>query len=461
MKKQAKKILYVAQVAILSSLTLSCSIDPSLSNENKLKEDKSRSLPLLSQSVETEVKKYAKEQDSLLKKLEKKNPPPKLKPLEPTFNPLEAIRVSLNVDNEDAQNIFYVIADQAKMNVILAPELAEIEQRITVHLKDLPSNQVFYQVLRMLDMDGEIKNNVMMVRPFKEQIFDLEFLQTATSVDFRAGGDVFGSSNSSSGGGIGGGGMGGMAGGSAGSGGGSGGGGNSNNGMQSAFNLKGKNISEDDPYKSVEEMLKNIIGEDKLEVINKPDKLASGLMTEDKQATIETLKIGAKSKSKPIFVLNRAAGTLYVRARPSQMQIISQLIEHYKGVLDRQILIEAQILDVQLNDDFKLGVDWTLLKNRLATSYGSQIGMSATTSVLPGANMNPQTLTIPAAALGGPAGFGAAYAAGPITAAVDLMKTFGTVKVLSNPSIRVKNSQPAIVSVGHTERYIAQTTTNV
>jgi type II secretory pathway component GspD/PulD (secretin) len=41
------------------------------------------------------------------------------------------------------------------------------------------------------------------------------------------------------------------------------------------------------------------------------------------------------------------------------------------------------------------------------------------------------------------------------------LKTFGTVKVLSNPSIRVKNSQPAIVSVGRTERYIAQTTSNI
>jgi type II secretory pathway component GspD/PulD (secretin) len=42
-----------------------------------------------------------------------------------------------------------------------------------------------------------------------------------------------------------------------------------------------------------------------------------------------------------------------------------------------------------------------------------------------------------------------------------MLKTFGAVHVLSNPSIRVKNTQPAVVSVGRNERYISQTTSNV
>jgi type II secretory pathway component GspD/PulD (secretin) len=42
-----------------------------------------------------------------------------------------------------------------------------------------------------------------------------------------------------------------------------------------------------------------------------------------------------------------------------------------------------------------------------------------------------------------------------------MLKTFGAVHVLSNPSLRVKNTQPAVVSVGRNERYISQTTSNV
>ncbi len=445
---------------MMSSLAVSCSLDPSLPNKRNIEHTNQQSLPLLGKSVAAESNKYAKEQDELTRRVEKITPAAELMLMEPSFDPLEAITVSVDVDNEDAQNIFYVLADQAKMNVILAPELAEMKQRITLHLKDLPASQVFYQVLRMLDMDGEIKDNVMIVRPLKEQVFDLEFLQTMTSVDFRAGGDVFGSGMSASGsggGGIGGGGGGGMGGGIGGGGGMGGGGGSSNNGMQSAFNLKGKNISEDDPYKEIEEMFKTITGGDHLRVETGTEKTASSETT-DSETGRNTLSVN------PVYVLNKSTGTLFVRARPSQMTVISQLVEHYKEVQERQVLIEAQIIDIQLNDDFQLGVDWTLLKNRLAASSGSGVGLdlSSGNTTFPGSSFDGgRTLTIPAAAIGGPIGLGAAYIAGPVAAAVDIMKTFGTIKVLSNPSIRVKNSQPAIVSVGRTERYISQTMSNV
>ncbi|MDI1229625.1 MAG: pilus (MSHA type) biogenesis protein MshL [Methylobacter sp.] len=461
----SKKFQGLFKVAMMGSLAVSCSLDPSLPNKRNIEQTNQQSLPLIGKSVAAESNKYAEEQDELTRRVEKINPAAELMPMEPSFDPLEAITVSVDVDNEDAQNIFYVIADQAKMNVILAPELAEMKQRITLHLKDLPANQVFYQVLRMLDMDGEIKDNVMMVRPLKEQVFDLEFLQTMTSVDFRAGGDVFGSGMSSSGsggGGAGGGGVGGGGGGGMGGGGSSGGGGgSSNNGMQSAFNLKGKNISEDDPYKEIEEMFKTITGGDNLKVETGSEKTASSEITDS--GTGQN-KIADKISANPVYVLNKSTGTLFVRARPSQMTVISQLVEHYKEVQERQVIIEAQIIDIQLNDDFQLGVDWTLLKNRLAASSGSGVGLdlSSGNTTFPGSSFDGgRTLTIPAAAIGGPIGLGAAYIAGPVAAAVDIMKTFGTIKVLSNPSIRVKNSQPAIVSVGRTERYISQTMSNV
>jgi len=481
MKRYFNKNKALLKVVMLSSLTVSCSMDPSLPNKGSVQQVNHESLPLIESSVVKESNKFAKGHDTLLKNVQKINPPAALMPMEPVYDPLEAVTVSIDVDNEDAQNIFYVIADQAKMNVILAPELAETKQRITLHLKDLPSDQVFHQVLRMLDMDGEIKNNVMLVRPYKEQVFDLEYLQTVSTVNFKAGGDVFGSGTSSggtSGGGIGGGGSGGGSGGGIGGGGSGGsGGGSGNNGIQSAFNLTGKNISSEDPYKEIEEMFKTIIGPENLKIQDKAttssdSKLDSDLYNEQKSLNELTSaadnnkfanKGSDKSSAKPVYVLNKSTGTLFVRSRPSQMLVISELIEHYKTVQNRQVMIEAQLLDITLNDTFQMGVDWTILKNRLAASgSGGPIGLSSQTSTFPGASFNGgQTLTIPAAALGGPMGLGAAYAAGPVAAAVDIMKTFGTVKVLSNPMIRVKNSQPAMVSVGTTSRYVSQTTSNV
>jgi MSHA type pilus biogenesis protein MshL len=213
-------------------------------------------------------------------------------------------------------------------------------------------------------------------------------------------------------------------------------------------------------------MFKTIIGKDiiKLEDKDAIPETANDKLLADNFATVEAIKAKAvgKSKSEPVYVLNKSTGTLFVRSKPSQMTVISELIEHYKTVQNRQIVIEAQLLDITLNDNFQLGVDWTVLKNRLAASTNTKLGLSGLTTPFPEASFNGgQTLTVPAAALGGPLGFGAAYAGGSVAAAVDILKTFGTVKVLSNPSIRVKNSQPAIVSVGRTERYIAQTTSNI
>ncbi len=56
--------------------------------------------------------------------------------------------------------------------------------------------------------------------------------------------------------------------------------------------------------------------------------------------------------------------------------------------------------------------------------------------------------------------FGLAAGGDNYNIGLDLLKTFGTVHMLSNPSIRVRNTQPAVVSVGSNLRYIAQSSSN-
>jgi MSHA type pilus biogenesis protein MshL len=163
-------------------------------------------------------------------------------------------------------------------------------------------------------------------------------------------------------------------------------------------------------------------------------------------------------------VLNRSTGTLYVKGRPSQVSTISQQVERYKNVLGRQVLIEAQILDIELNDNFQYGVDWARLQSNTAAAFGSNpITLGSITTNLPDATNPGRSVTIPAQAIGtaGASQFGLAFGNSNQSIAINMLKAFGSVHVLSNPSLRVKNTQPAVVSVGRNDRYIEQTSSNV
>ncbi|RZB35397.1 MAG: hypothetical protein SRB2_03195 [Desulfobacteraceae bacterium Eth-SRB2] len=60
------------------------------------------------------------------------------------------------------------------------------------------------------------------------------------------------------------------------------------------------------------------------------------------------------------YSLNRLSGSLYVKDTPAEIRSISTLINHFKEMLSRQILIEARIVEVTLSDEYKYGIDWDL-----------------------------------------------------------------------------------------------------
>ena len=68
---------------------------------------------------------------------------------------------------------------------------------------------------------------------------------------------------------------------------------------------------------------------------------------------------------------NAALDTLFVKARPSQMRSVEKLIKNTQDMLTKQVYIEAQLIDVTLNDGYEFGIDWTQLRSRLALNFGS------------------------------------------------------------------------------------------
>jgi len=141
------------------------------------------------------------------------------------------------------------------------------------------------------------------------------------------------------------------------------------------------------------------------------------------------------------YVLNRMAGTLYVKDRPESIRSISRLINNAREILSRQILIIARIIEVVLRDEFDYGIDWDILwqEAKITDSAEARLAWNIEEGLR----------------LEGVAGHL------DISAAVKALETFGDINIVSNPSIRVKHAKPAIISVGSSISYIKSTSTTI
>lgn len=415
--------------AALAALT-GCVTGPSKLDQKKITEVDKESTELMAVRLKEESEKMVALQEQLYRQLEASKPLD-IKPATPQVNPLDAVNVSLRVEDTDVRFVFRAIAEQAKLNLVLPASLSEKPRTITLALRNMPASQVFDHVLRTLDLHGEVDREVMVISDYQERIFNLDFLQTSISASFSAGGDVFGANQTGAG----------SSGASSGD--------SSQTGIRNGFNIRGRNTNDVDPFQQIEGLLKTVI-------YNEGD--TGARKDTDKSASPMNDPRG------PRYVLNKSTGTLYVKGRPSQIHTISKQVESFKAVMGRQVLIEAQILDIELNDDFQYGVDWTRLRQNAVAAFGSSaLSLGAITTQLPNPGTADRSLTIPARNLGtsGTPNLGLTFGNANQSVAINMLKTFGTVHVLSNPSLRVKNTQPAVVSVGRNERYIAQTTSNI
>ncbi|MBV7414312.1 pilus (MSHA type) biogenesis protein MshL [Aeromonas sp. sif2433] len=144
------------------------------------------------------------------------------------------------------------------------------------------------------------------------------------------------------------------------------------------------------------------------------------------------------------------AGLVTVRAYPGELKAVRDFLEQSGEHLKRQVVLEARILEVALNEGYEQGVDW----NGLSATWdgnkgiigggslgGSQVGAS-----------NPIFNTI-----GGGAGF--KITDGNFVVAVDLLKTQGDVNTLSSPRVTATNNQKAVIKVGTDEYFVTNAST--
>ena len=170
-------------------------------------------------------------------------------------------------------------------------------------------------------------------------------------------------------------------------------------------------------------------------------------------------------------VVSPMSGVIVVRAMPDELKNVAAYLKASQISIERQVILEAKIVEVQLNDGFQSGVNWAAFKNspNSATSIG-QIGgggsLAPSVAGVPAAISGGGSLTsIPGAdlvnAATGAAGslFGLAFQTSNFAALLSFLESQGNVHVLSSPRIATLNGQKAVLKVGTDEFFVTNVST--
>jgi MSHA biogenesis protein MshL len=167
------------------------------------------------------------------------------------------------------------------------------------------------------------------------------------------------------------------------------------------------------------------------------------------------------------LVINAAAGVIVVRATPAELRQVEAYLQAVQINIERQVMLEAKILDVELGSESQSGVNWAAFGRALGSAVslglaqpgvtlsGSGALIQGATQITAGANL--------AAASGGAPFYGLAFQSGNFAALLSFLETQGKVQVLSSPRIATLNNQKAVLKVGSDELYVtgvASTTTS-
>ena len=134
------------------------------------------------------------------------------------------------------------------------------------------------------------------------------------------------------------------------------------------------------------------------------------------------------------------AGLVTVRALPDEIKTIRNFLNISEESLQRQVIIEARILEVALDEEYQQGINWTQV---LANSGSTDFDFS--TSV---ANIGNEIT----ASLGGITSL--SFLNKDFSGVVNLLDTQGNVQVLSSPRVTAINNQKAVIKVGEDEYFV-------
>lgn len=135
------------------------------------------------------------------------------------------------------------------------------------------------------------------------------------------------------------------------------------------------------------------------------------------------------------LLINPLAGTIMVSAPAETMQEVAALLDAIEGSVHRQVLIEARIVEIGLNQNFQFGVDWSAIQNLGDVDIRLGVGQSGAQLTIGGDGDADQQIGM----------------------VLEALESQGQVNVLSAPRVSVLNNQRATINVATDEVFFAVT----
>ena len=374
-------------------------------------------------------------------------------PLAPPKPTAKIETYSVVVSNVPAQEILFALARDAKINLDIS---SGIQGSVSINAINQTLPQILERISKQVDMRYELENGTLVVMPDKPflKTYKIDFINMTRST--RSTNSTSGQINSGS------------VGATAGAG----------NAASTITTSETKNELMDSLVKNITDI---ILEEDRLrfksqketssssKVIAQGDGAAatntgapggkgkqtgtgeagpaggaSGAGNESVQAAGAAKSTTAEFEKSVSVFANKETGVLIARATSRQHEKIQEFIDQVMTTAKRQVLIEATIVEVRLNDRYRQGINWSRIflgANRFALSQAGTAGIGTTAGALTINYLNPASGTT------------------NILASVQLLEEFGNVKVLSSPKLSVMNNQTASLKVADSKVYFTITTT--
>lgn len=358
------------------------------------------------------------------------NPPPA--PPLPATVPAPASadgRFDLSVNQAPAAQVFLQIAAGSSWQVLLSPE---VTGTVSLSLRDTTVLDAMDAMRELYGYNYRISGRRIYVQPntVQTRVFRINYLpgrRQGTSdirVTSSSIGQVGGSGNGTVAGAGGNGSMGGNAG---------GGNGGSNGaavpGSRQDDTAHVRTTSDADFWRDVQGSL-------------------SAMLTSDAQ--------GSQRRS---VIVNASAGVIVVRATPLELRQIAQYLEAVQVSIERQVMLEAKILEVELSKDAQTGVNWSAFGRFLDGALS--IAALAPGITLSGTGQIDMAAATTAAATSGKAFYGVSFQNANFSTLLTFLETQGKVQVLSSPRIATINNQKAVLKVGSDELYVTGVSSSI
>ncbi len=313
---------------------------------------------------------------------------PDFVPVKEGSSPLETKTVSVAARNTPLRDVLYTIAETANLNLVMEQGV-QPDLPITMTFKELSVEDALNIIFDSVNYFYSIKNNILIVKAIKTEIFEIGQPNIIPEYSVEVGGDILSGTSSEAG------------------------------GQSSISGDISMQSTSDKPSFDFWQSMENSLN------------------------TILSISAEGDTAGQSSFVMNRMAGTIMVTATKKDLQKVASYISHLKKIFNRQVIVEARIVEVQLTESLKYGIDWEHFFERL-DGGNAAIGTDVFTEVVPTTS---------------PVFNFSITNSGNLILVLKALQEQGEVKTLSNPRVNIMNGQTSMLSVGRNTTFISSVET--